>query len=154
VSQQTFNELLVKQKHNIDTEEDKLMIEKEIYKRSLGLDKLNEEVLKAYYRKTSSIKNFFHLLHDDTMFEGNTQHVDDCNSKLDIVRKLIKGPFVFSLSLSRGRIYSVGKSILPPRKRMRKPPRRSKISGKIVVLTEYFLSDVIIPFCQKRVAPV
>jgi hypothetical protein len=80
VSQQTFNELLVKQKHDIDTEEDILMIEKAMYKRSLGLDKLNEEVLKAYYRKTSSIKNFFHLLHDDTVFEGNTQHVDDCNS--------------------------------------------------------------------------
>ena len=90
MSQQTFNELLVKQKHNIGTEKDKLMIEKEIYKRDLGVDILNEEILKPYYKKTSCIKNFFHLLHDDTVFEGNTQHTDDSNSRVDIVRKLIK----------------------------------------------------------------
>ena len=90
VSQQTFNELLVKQKHNIDTEEDKLMIEKEIYKRDLGVDILNEEILKPYYKKTSCIKNFFHLLHDDTIYEGNTQHKDDSNSRVDIMRKIIK----------------------------------------------------------------
>ena len=66
------------------------MIEKEIYKRDLGVDILNEEILKPYYKKTSCIKNFFHLLHDDTVFEGNTQYTDDSNSRVDIIRKLIQ----------------------------------------------------------------
>ena len=61
-----------------------------MYKRDLGVDILNEEILKPYYKKTGCIKNFFHLLHDDTVYEGNTQHVDDSNSRVDIVRKIIK----------------------------------------------------------------
>ena len=55
----------------------------------MGVDILNEEILKPYFKKTSCIKNFFHLLHDDTVFEGNTQYTDDSNSRVDIIRKLI-----------------------------------------------------------------
>ncbi len=68
---------MIKQKHNIDTEGDKMMIEKKMYKRDLGVDIRTEEILKPYYRKPGGTKNFFHLLHEDTIFEGNTQHTDD-----------------------------------------------------------------------------
>jgi hypothetical protein len=85
----TFQELLKKQVSNKTTEKEKLMIEKQMYKLKLGVDELNEDVMKCYYRKTNVIENYIYLLDDDKLFEGNTQHVDEQNTRLTIVRKLI-----------------------------------------------------------------
>jgi len=90
IDQEEFNVLLDKQRKNTDTEAEKMMIEKEMYKRDLGLDMLNEDVMKCYYRKTNSVKNYIKLLDDDAIHYGNTQHADESNSRLDIVRNLIK----------------------------------------------------------------
>jgi hypothetical protein len=86
----TFQELLKKQKSNLTTEKEKMIIEKQMYKLNLGLDEINEDVLKCYYRKTNTVKNYFYLLHDDLLHDEKTQHGEEQNSRLTIVRNLIK----------------------------------------------------------------
>jgi hypothetical protein len=86
----TFQELLRKQRNNLTTEKEKIIIEKQMYKLNLGLDEINEDVMKCYYRKTSTVKNYFYLLHDDLLHDKNTYHAEEQNSRLTIVRKLIK----------------------------------------------------------------
>jgi hypothetical protein len=86
----TFQELLKKQKSNLTTEKEKMIIEKQMYKLNLGIDEINEDVLKCYYRKTNTVKNYFYLLHDDLLHDEKTQHGEEQNSRLTIVRNLIK----------------------------------------------------------------
>ena len=38
------------------------MIEKQMYKLKLGVDELNEDVMKCYYRKTNVIENYINDL--------------------------------------------------------------------------------------------
>jgi len=61
-----------------------------MYKLNLGLDEINEDVMKCNYRKTNTVKNYFYLLHDDLLHDKNTYHAEEQNSRLTIVRKLIK----------------------------------------------------------------
>jgi hypothetical protein len=62
-----------------------------MHKLSLGLNEINEDVLKCYYRKTNTVKNYFYLLHDELLHkETFTQHGEEQNSRLTIVRNLIK----------------------------------------------------------------
>ena len=85
-----FQELLKKQMKNTATEKDKLCIEKQMYKLRLGVDMIDQDILKMYYRKTHTIKNYIHLLDDDSFFEGNTHKTEEQNGRLIIIRKLIK----------------------------------------------------------------
>jgi DNA topoisomerase-2 len=66
-----------------------MIIEKQMYKLNLGIDEINEDVLKCYYRKTNTVKNYFYLLHDDLLHDEKTQHGEEQNSRLTIVRNLI-----------------------------------------------------------------
>jgi hypothetical protein len=85
-----FRDLLQKQIANQTSETDKIKIEKYMYKKNLGVDELNEDIMNCYYRKTNTIKNYIYLLDDKAIFQGNTQHIDEQNSKLTIIRNLIK----------------------------------------------------------------
>ena len=57
-----YNELLEKQKQNKATKTDKLKIEKFIIKNMLGLDIVDEVIVKHYYKHDHILKNFTALI--------------------------------------------------------------------------------------------
>ena len=53
-----YNQLLMKQQQNKATKTDKLEIEKHVIKNMLGLDIIDENIVKHYYKHDFILKNF------------------------------------------------------------------------------------------------
>ncbi len=88
-----FRELLAKQRRNMSTAEDVLMIEKEMWKRALGVDALNEKIMKCFYRKDHTIKNYINLIDEEQPVCGaddETAQAVQAKDCLRIVRELIQ----------------------------------------------------------------
>lgn len=90
-----FSELLEKKRRNKATTKDKLMIEKEMYKRALGVDKLNESIMKCFYRKDHLINNYISLIEPNHVREmeeayKESHHVEESQTRQSIVSELIQ----------------------------------------------------------------
>jgi hypothetical protein len=88
-TQEEFNLLLLKQKQNIATEEDIIRTTKQMYKTNLGVDILTEPLMKNFYRKKHTVKNFIQLIDAEAEICTDTQHGEEKRIKLEIVRKII-----------------------------------------------------------------
>jgi hypothetical protein len=84
-----FNELMAKQRQNIASEEDIIRTTKAIYKYNLGVDILNENIMKCYYRKDHTVRNFINLINLNSEINSDTQHGEEKKIKLEIVRNII-----------------------------------------------------------------
>jgi len=83
-------ELLKKQYKNNADEEDKYQIEKHHFKKVLGIDKINEEVMLKYYKKTGVINNFASLIDIQNMRRSNDQSDLLKIKKIEIINNLLK----------------------------------------------------------------
>lgn len=91
VDDDTFTYLFEKQKKGTAKKEDKIQIEKEIWKRRLGVKTLDENILKLYHKKEYLIYNYLSLINPKT--EIDFLHLDYDKQKqilkLKIVNQLI-----------------------------------------------------------------
>lgn len=90
ISELTYQELLKKQYKNNADEEDKYQIEKHHFKKVLGIDKINEEVMLKYYKKTGVINNFASLIDIQNMRRSNDQSDLLKIKKIEIINNLLK----------------------------------------------------------------
>ena len=90
ISEITYQELLKKQYKNNADEEDKYQIEKHHFKKVLGIEKLNEEIMLSYYRKTGVINNFASLIDIKNMKLSNDPSDLFKIRKIDIIKNLLK----------------------------------------------------------------
>ena len=89
ISCEAYEEKLRIQKAGKATALDKLLIEKHYYKLRLGVDLLDEEILKGFYKNEYIIKNFIHLLDKGNFKDGNDDKTESKKAKLKIIHKLI-----------------------------------------------------------------
>lgn len=95
INGQEYNELLKKQQKNEATEEEKYMIERHTYEVVFGIEKIDEEFMKKYYKKLDIIKKHKGLLKDEEIEEYYFKNDDnyDVNKtilKIEKVRQIIK----------------------------------------------------------------
>lgn len=90
ISNQEYQGLLLKQHQMKASEEDKLLIERHYYKKVLGVDKLNETILKNFYHNESTIKNFIYLLDDYILNSNADAKAENRKACINIVNELIE----------------------------------------------------------------
>jgi hypothetical protein len=88
ITEKVFKELLKKQKHSEATKEEKLKIKKHALKFHLGLDELNEDVIKVF--DVQSVTNFTSLIDVKNIKEHDDNQTLETIDKSKIVNKLIK----------------------------------------------------------------
>jgi len=87
INDEEYQTLLAKQKKNMATKEDKLKIKKHVYKHNLGLDELNEDVLKAFDLNT--VSNFVSLIDIKNIKDHDDNQTLEAINKAEMVTKLI-----------------------------------------------------------------
>ena len=91
ISDEKYQDLLKKQKQSIATQRDKLEIKKHYYKRSLGLDKLDDDLL-TKFKYCNKINNFLYLIDETNKNHCIKIKEDELRTKrqyiLNIINKL------------------------------------------------------------------
>ena len=90
ISEITYQELLKKQYKNNADEEDKYQIDKHHFKKVLGIEKINEEIMLKYYKKTGVINNFASLIDIKNMKISNDPSDQLRIQKINIINNLLK----------------------------------------------------------------
>ena len=85
-----YNQLLMKQQQNKATKTDKLEIEKHVIKNMLGLDIIDENIVKHYYKHDFILKNFTGLIDPENIKDTDEIMRLERSDKIDIVKNIIK----------------------------------------------------------------
>lgn len=88
ITENKFKYLLQKQKQGTSEEFEKLQIKKYLIKSSLGLDKIDGEILK-YYDSPYIIKNIEHLIDKSNIIQYDDNQSKELIKKVDIINDLI-----------------------------------------------------------------
>lgn len=83
-----YQELLEKQKKDEATEEDKISVDKHVWKKSLGVDKLCEGLLMTFTKE--SIKNFVSLIDEKNIKDFNDNQTRELKDKTKIIKSVIQ----------------------------------------------------------------
>ena len=90
ISENIYQNLLKKQHKNNADEDEKYQIEKHHFKKVLGVEKLNKEIMLSYYRKTGVINNFASLIDIKNLKLLNDPSDLFKIRKIDIIKNLLK----------------------------------------------------------------
>ena len=90
ISENIYQNLLKKQHKNNADEDEKYQIDKHHFKKVLGIEKLNEEIMLSYYRKTGVVNNFASLIDIKNMKLSNDPSDFFKIRKIDIIKNLLK----------------------------------------------------------------
>ena len=85
-----YNELIMKQQQNKATKADKLEIEKHVIKNILGLDIIDEYIVKHYYKHEYILKNFTGLIDTENIRDKDEITKLERYEKIEIVKNIIK----------------------------------------------------------------
>ena len=88
LTEENFKEYLIAQQSDNATKDQKLAIDKHMHKLALGLDELNENVLKTFTK--DSIKKFTSLIDIQNVKETNDNHRKEIIDKAKLINQLIK----------------------------------------------------------------
>jgi hypothetical protein len=88
LTEENFKEYLIAQQTDNATKDQKLAINKHMHKLALGLDELNENVLKTF--TMDSIKKFTSLIDIQNVKETNDNHRKEIIDKAKLINQLIK----------------------------------------------------------------
>jgi len=80
----------MKQQQNKATKTDKLEIEKHVIKHMLGLDIIDENIVKHYYKHDFILKNFTGLIDPENIKDTDEIMRLERSDKIDIVKNIIK----------------------------------------------------------------
>ena len=93
ISEEEFFKLLEKQNKSKASREDKAQVEKEIWKRRLGVSKLNEDILKLFHKKEYLISNYLSLIDPSNKKviskENKNDKREDVEYRLIVINQLI-----------------------------------------------------------------
>jgi hypothetical protein len=90
ISNQEAQALQMKTNKLEDTKDDKLKLDRHFIKFKLGVDTLDEDILKAYHYKYHHIMNFTALIDDANIPITNDNHHDELKCKVPIINELIQ----------------------------------------------------------------
>jgi hypothetical protein len=87
INDEEFEEALKRQERDNATEEDKRSINKHVWKKSLGLDYLNEDILKRFSK--DSVKNFVSLISEDNIPDFEDLQTVEFRDKSRMLKSII-----------------------------------------------------------------